>query len=280
MKTLNFCSYMQCVVISKIGSLLDMSLPLIRIDDKQWLNEYRRGKVFLRNQLYYQSLDSSDSARSDMFDGAIPAMTSKYFDSISKRLPAGAEIGKSRIMNLNVFISCLFAFKEANVFRGNKDEIKLLLSEENKAAIKEFKKHSALIIFDRDEFERRVNESAKRHQIPCIVGNVEYCDLSDQETSEKLICESQERTQPAYKIPFIKDFQFAPQQEYRICCEFKRSIADPTQQDMFYLSDAVKNQYRLLETISLEDISLILPLDFVLNRNILINRTGIEFITD
>ena len=257
-----------------------MTLPLIRIDDEQWLNKYRKGKVFLRNQLYYQSLDSRDSARSDMFDGAIPAMTSKYFDPISKGLPAGAEIDKSRIMNLNVFISCLFAFNDANVFRVNEDAIMLSLSEENKAAIREFKKDSALVIFDRDEFERRIYVAARENQTPCIARNVEYCDFSDQEPSKKMILESIEGIRPAYKIPFTKDFQFAPQQEYRICCEFKRSIADPAQQDMFYLSDAVKYEYRLLESISLEDISLILPIDSVLNHSILVNRTRVELVAD
>lgn len=257
-----------------------MTLPLIRIDDEPWLNEYRKGKVFLRSQLYYQSLDSRDSARSDMFDGAIPAMTSKYFDSISKGLPAGAEIDKSRIMNLNVFISCLFAFNDANVFRVNEDAIKLSLSEENKAALREFKKDSALVIFDRDEFERRIYASARENQTPCIAQNVEYCDFSDQETSTKLIVESIGGMRPAYKIPFTKDSQYTPQQEYRICCEFKRSIADPAQQDMFYLSNAVKDEYRFLDSASMEDISLILPIDSVLNHSILITRTGVEFVAD
>ena len=174
----------------------------------------------------------------------------------------------------------MFAFNDANVFRVNEDAIKLSLSEENKAALREFKKDSALVIFDRDEFERRIYASARENQTPCIAQNVEYCDFSDQETSSKLILESIGGMRPAYKIPFTKDSQYAPQQEYRICCEFKRSIADPAQQDMFYLSNAVKDEYRFLDSASMEDISLILPIDSVLNHSILITRTGVEFVAD
>ena len=260
--------------------VFDMAFPLVRVDDEKWLKEYRKGKIFLRNQLYYQSMDLNDIARCDVFDGAIPAQSSKFYDPIIRRLPTGANTNHSRIMNLNVFISCLFAFEEANMFRVSEDEIRLSLSEENKEAIKAFRKDSALIIFDRYEFERRVYDAAQQSQIPCIIGNINYQNLFNQDTPDLLEYEISNEIRPANEIPFTKDVRFFPQQEYRICCEFKGSIADPAQQDMFFLSDSVKYQHHFLVSVSFEDISVILPIEFAINHDIVINRAGIRFTSE
>jgi len=236
--------------------------PLLRFDNEKWLKEYAKGHIFLRNLLYYQSMEEIDAARFDPFDGALPVSAPNLFTEYQQ--DSNIEIKHLRLMNPNIFVGCLFSYDMNNVRHTECGQTVIHLSDENVKAAKEFAKDSVLVIFDRVEFERRITEAINRNGVKCLHHKVFYKDYSDRKAIGVLENEFISGQRAREEIPFIKDIRFRFQQEYRICCEYQNSIADSLADEYIKLEREVKEQTRFFEINSIEDISRIIPFDVFL----------------
>ena len=86
-------------------------LPMIRVDGKEYLERLQKGEFFMRSSLYYQGLDGKDTARSDPFDGAIPATGNSGFPFSQLGI---SDIRNPRIMMGNTFIKCFFYYNKVD----------------------------------------------------------------------------------------------------------------------------------------------------------------------
>lgn len=190
--------------------------PLIRFDDKKWLEELQQGKLFLRNALYYQYLESKDAARSDVYDGSIPAQ-------LSKVVIDGKELSNGRFMNIKAFIKSFTCCDESDFIVGSKDDrYRLLsLSNETKAAIQGFNTNSALIIMSPSRFIEQIHNAAIKNNESAICQRVEYLSDSElQKKEESIFLEKGKedmRNRFFEAVPFLKRQQFQKQKEFRVC---------------------------------------------------------------
>ena len=240
------------------------NLPLLRIADEIWLKEYIQGHIFLRSHLYFQSLEETDTARADKFDGAVPAINSNVFDSM--QCSSNRKVSNIRIMNLNVFVGCLFSFQSSNIRNYQDGRPVLFLSDNNIEEIRGFKSDSVLIIHNKAEFTHRLRLASAHSGIPCKIGTVKYNKCSSEVVSDGLLGEYLGGHKNFETIPFLKDDRFRYQQEFRICCEYKNSIANHTADGIFSLDKNVKNQYRIFDVGSILDISEIVTLEKLISR--------------
>lgn len=102
--------------------------PLVRISSQKHIEELRSGQLFLRHVTFYQRLESTDNARSDVFDGSIPFPDNGTLASIAKE-----DVKNGRIMNLTSYVACFYHFHcEKNGY--------FYVPEEDKPALREFKR--------------------------------------------------------------------------------------------------------------------------------------------
>ena len=86
-------------------------LPMIRADEKEYLERLQSGEFYMRSSLYYQALDSTDTARSDPYDGAIPAPNPTGFPFSKLGI---SNISHPRIMMLHTFVKCFFHYNKTD----------------------------------------------------------------------------------------------------------------------------------------------------------------------
>ena len=190
-----------------LGVEVEMSkFPLVRISSQKHIEELRSGQLFLQHITFYQRIEENDIARRDVFDGSIPFPDDGTLSSIAK-----AEVKNARIMKLTSHVACFYHFHcQKNGY--------FYVPEEDKHAIREFNRDSALII-DTDEFESRVRNACNKESLPLLMRDVFYISSKQEnEISDHI------RTgfMPLFihTPQFVKSSKFYNQHEYRVSVDY------------------------------------------------------------
>lgn len=186
--------------------------PLIRFDNRHWLELLQAGDFFMRTSLYYQRLEDVDLARRDPYDGSIPFPDKS---GVIKKL-TGKETENQRLMLLNRYVKCFYRCDETNFQYIGGSIWKVIFSDESIQEIKNFKVDSAMILFSPSQFVDQVKRACDQKQERVWVGNVAYLSGEDMQRKREQLFENPEIRN---EIPFIKRSQFANQKEFRICVQ-------------------------------------------------------------
>lgn len=189
-----------------------MFLPiLIRISKKKYLEDLQAGKLFMRNVMYYQRLESTDTVRCDPFDGAIPApgLVPRCLQNDSA--VSDLNLQTTRFMSFKTYVACFFGIKSDQIDSTGH----IVLSAAIVNELWKFCCEDALII-DLNRFAKRLSEITDSKQAELDFRHVKY--LTDEEYIFELKCLLQQAhtTQP---IEFMKRKIFSNQQEFRISCK-------------------------------------------------------------
>ena len=199
-----------------------MKYPLIRFESRKWLDKLINGELFMRNSFYYQTLEESDSARSDTFDGSAPfADKNRIMESI-----IGQEVRNARLMVLDRYIKCFYHCTEDDFIQTESGLWKLSLSGKAKDAANEFNADSVLLVFEPIEFIKQVEKVCARNNESFSYGNVKYIDYDEQGFTT--VYDDIFRNNKIYELPFYKDKKFSNQKEFRICIQHQYINADET----------------------------------------------------
>ena len=232
------------------------NFPLVRISSKKHIEELRSGQLFLRNNSYYQRMEENDNARSDILDGSISFPDDGILSSIAK-----GEVSNGRIMKLTSYVACFYHFHcEKNGY--------FYVPEEDKPALREFKRDTALII-DADDFESRVKNACDKGGISSLMGDVFY--ISPQQEIE-----IKDQLQKGYipkiiHIPqFVKSSKFSNQHEYRVSVDCTPDYLKLHSKGEPFLLDAeefkgLSNSTKTINIGSIADISEMVTVDELLN---------------
>lgn len=193
--------------------------PLIRFDNRKWLEKLQEGDFYMRNCLYYQSLENDDEARNDPYDGSLPFAD---VNGVMKQL-SGKETKNQRLMLLDLFVKCFYYCDEADFVSINESMRKLMFSEKTKRAIREFNVDSAMLIFSPTQFIKQIENVCSSMKEPIVYDKVDYLDEKGYQCKrERLIDQPDE----CVRFPFYKDSRFSDQKEFRICVKHPLIQAD------------------------------------------------------
>lgn len=223
--------------------------PLIRFDNKEWLEKLQNGDFYMRNSLYYQRLEVSDQARRDPFDGAIPFPDA---NGVMKNL-SGQETSNERLMLLDRFIKCFYQCTAEDFVYVGGNLWKLKLSEKTMKMAAEFKSDSAMLILSPADFIEQIKKACAKNQKEMWYGNVEYFNKADYSTAVRSLFENPNED---YKLPFYKDERFYDQKEFRICIQHPFVPRDDKRRWMELAASLGKISYSL-DVGSLEDTCII-----------------------
>ena len=186
--------------------------PLIRFDNKQWLELFQKGSFFARTFLYYQNLETDDVVRSDVYDGSIPFPDKNgVIEAIT-----GRKTSNQKLVIMNRFIKSFFRCNESNFSFTPSGLLKLSFSKETKEEIRKFGTDSAMIIASPSELIKQVKFAADAKGERIWYGDVKYLNVQGY---NEIIKSLFERSFDPNNIPFLKRIEFSLQQEYRICIE-------------------------------------------------------------
>lgn len=184
--------------------------PLIRFENKNWLENLQNGEFFMRTNLYYQIIEINDLARGDQFDGALPFPDECHvFESTT-----GNSVLNPRLVEPNIFIKCFYHCSLDDFIQVNNYLWKLSLSDNAKKEMQRFHSDSALLIFSPCKFIEQVNKAFCSKNEPVYYSDVTY--LSDEQYSEitgSIILNPEKRK----LLSFYKHERFSGQKEFRIC---------------------------------------------------------------
>lgn len=187
-----------------------MFLPIVRISQKEYLEDLQNGKLFMRNIHYYQRLESEDLARSDPFDGAIPAPG--IIPQVLHESSSVSEINlqTARITTFNTYVSCFFGIEPRQI--DSSGRIILLPAIANE--LRRFNCEDAIII-DLNCFARRLEKIVEAEQPNLNYGHITYLSEQDYGIEMSNLTHGMLTSQP---MEFLKRNIFANQQEFRISC--------------------------------------------------------------
>lgn len=188
-----------------------MLFPVIRFAKKEYLEDLQNGKLFMRNVVYYQRLESVDTARSDPFDGAIPAP-----GLIPRCLQGDPRISDlnletTRIMTFNTYVSCFFGIEAHQIDSSGH----IVLSNDVANELSKFSCENALII-DLNKFAERLGSTMLSSQTNLNFGHIKYLTNEEYEFELSRLTHFSPTSQP---IEFLKRDIFSNQQEFRISCK-------------------------------------------------------------
>lgn len=240
-----------------LGVEVEMSnFPLVRISSKKHIEELRSGQLFLRNNSYYQRMEENDNARSDILDGSISFPDDGILSSLTK-----GEVTNGRIMKLTSYVACFYHFHcEKNGY--------FYVPEEDKHAIREFNRDSALII-NTDEFESRVRNACKKEGLPLLMRDVLYISSKQENEISKHI-----RTGNVpwfiHTPQFVKSNKFYNQHEYRVSVDYTPNflVSQINEQILSMNNEEVEELRNSSKTVyigSVDDISEMVTVDELLN---------------
>lgn len=186
--------------------------PLIRFDDKIWLEKMQSGELYMRSSLYYQRIENDDVARGDPYDGSIP------FPEMNRVAAAisGKTVNNGRLVLFDRFIKCFYHCTESDFSHFGGNLWKLKLSEKAMDTMNGFKTNSAMLIFNPSAFIDQVLNMCSKEQKRAWYGDVQYVVEDDY---SKLIRDIFSNPNECYKLPFYKNTRFSDQKEYRICVQ-------------------------------------------------------------
>lgn len=181
--------------------------PLIRFDDKPWLEKLQNGEFYMKNSFHYQKKEAEDLARSDPFDGSIP------FPDVNGVMKAisGKEITNERLIVLDRFIKCFYHCTSTDFILTDGGLWKLKLHED---MVKEFKSDSAMLIFAPSSLVKQIVKKCNQDQELVWWGDVQYFNYDDYPEIARTLLENPSE---GYKVPFYKNSKFSRQKEFRIC---------------------------------------------------------------
>ena len=187
-------------------------LPLLRVDEKKYLERLQEGEFFMRSSLYYQMMDEKDIARSDPFDGAIPAADFTGFPLSQFGI---SDISNARIMLGNTFIKSFFHYDNNDCCQIQESIYCLRLSTCARKALLNFSASYALILISPSQLVEQVKSVCENQKLKLWYDEVEY--LTDKQLYERKIGLA---TGKCRKNPcFYKSIDFQAQQEYRFCVQ-------------------------------------------------------------
>ena len=165
----------------------------------------------MRNIQYYQRLESEDLARSDPFDGAIPAP-----GIIPQALQESTEISKinlqtTRFTSFNTYVSCFFGIEPHQIDASGHIALSLSVADE----LRKFGCEDAIII-DLNCFAKRLEKIVETEQPTLNFGHVTYLSDQNYNVESSNLMQGILTSQP---MEFLKRDIFAKQQEFRISCK-------------------------------------------------------------
>lgn len=252
-------------------------LFLIRTDKLEYLNDLQNGNLFMQTCVHYQCLESEDIARKDAYDGSI--MTSNQHFNVIPPMEVGA-IRNARFTEANCFIKSFHQYSADSVKRLPNHILAFEFSAETKKSMRSFGNEYAMIL-PGPEFINRFKAACKARGYKCGAGSVCYMTSEQYAESETAIVQwlMSKQHDKCFALPQIspalcKPERFSAQQEYRIYLqyesrEYQQLIlkAQQTSATMQEFLDVI-HQPLVFNMGSLEDISLIVPIDIILNNPI------------
>ena len=252
-------------------------LPMIRVDGKEYLERFQKGEFFMRSSLYYQGLDDRDTARSDPYDGAIPATGS--IDSPFLKLGI-SNIRNPRIMMGHTFIKCFFYYNEMECRKLQEGVYILCLTNDARKALSDFESSYALIILSPTQFVEQVNKACEREGLKLWYADVEYRTSEELQQIEIDFITGRSKKHPS----FYKRMEFQNQQEFRFCVRvpYKHISETKTSNGIEYqlIDSKAKEETYILNIGSLENISCMLPMSEMLSYPVIvdINNKMVSFL--
>lgn len=246
-------------------------LPMIRVDDKEYLERLQKGEFFMRSSLYYQGLDDDDTARSDPFDGAIPATGNSSFHFSQLGI---SDVRNLRIMMGHTFIKCFFYYNKMECRKLQEGVYILYLTTGARKALSDFASSYALIILSPAQFVEQVSKACDREGVDLWYSDVEY------RTTEELRQIKVDFMMGHYnKHPsFYKRKDFQNQQEFRFCVRlpYKHISEVKTSNGIEYqlIDSKAKEETYTLKIGSLENISCIMPVSEMLSYPVIVNMNN------
>jgi len=185
-------------------------LPIVRISEKKYLEDLQNGNLFMRNVMYYQRLEHEDTARSDQFDGAVPApgIITKILGNNSEI--ADVNLQTTRFTTFNTYVTCFFSVSAHQVDSTGH----IIFSPAVANELKKFKCEDAIII-DLNRFAKRLEKVIEFRQPNLNFGQITYLTEQAYELERKHVMSGMSTSQP---MEFLKRDIFANQQEFRISC--------------------------------------------------------------
>lgn len=245
------------------------SLFLIRVDDLEYLKSLQEGSVFMRNNLYYQCGDKSDSARTDIIDGSIPT-----FDNVRIKVPKGIYVSDARIMHPDYYIKC-FTQCYADDLQIFEDRVQFSLKQSVKNELLKMKKEYAIVILTLP-FTDRFYSACIKQEVPYGAYSVQYLDDAEmkEQSTEYLnaiidVSRGIHNHNKLLNPIFFKPSKFAFQQEYRIFAQFKDDITSQKEVLLTSQMDVLKNATHLISIDGgIKDISTIVNLNDLLESRV------------
>lgn len=254
-------------------------IPMIRVDQKEYLELLQEGEFFMRSSLYYQTLDDKDVARSDPYDGAIPSgnLTGFPFSELGI-----SGITKPRIMMGHTFVKCFFYYRKTDCHQLQNGVYLLTMTADARNALSDFSSSYALIILKPSQFVEQVSLTCQKDALKLWRSEVKY--LTSEELDQKSVefLAGQSRIHPV----FLKNKLFQSQQEFRFCVQVPyKHISEPKilngiEYQMIDLE--AKNETHTLHIGSLKNISCILPMSEILKYPVVVdtNNRGVSFLRE
>lgn len=182
--------------------------PLIRFDNRKWLEKLQEGQLYMRPSIFYQQLEDDGEVRSDPYDGSIPLADEKR---IMERI-SGKETFRERIVLFNRYVKCFYHCSKENLIYSN-GIVKVAFSSSAVKTIQGFNTDSAMIIFSPSALIKQISERATDM---IWHGNVQYLD---EDGYAKALYSLNRDLSKTNMIPFYKSAKYSAQQEYRICVQ-------------------------------------------------------------
>ena len=201
--------------LAKKGEKMNFKYPLLLVAEREFLESFQSGNLYMVNCLHYQQIEKEDPQRGDKYDGAVKCTSSNYYD---EQLLKNVE--NPRLMILSTYIKCFYHFKDNDMQKINDNEYHFTISKESADELKSFHKEYALIIYDVPKFIERFNDACKRKK---IISNYFYSDITYIDDEEYPKYEKElirkilgEKTEGVTKPTFLKRKKYSAQQEFRI----------------------------------------------------------------
>lgn len=197
---------------------MNFELPLLRVDKKEYLEDLRRGKLYLRNNLYYQRLEADNEVRSDPNDGSLPTEGIVESPSID-----GKTLRNMRITQGNAYIKCFYHYKQEDVVKINERYYRLTIPEEAKQSLMSFGSDHVMVISSPIIFTSRIEEAALKAGDTSHCENVEYFDEKGIRNKTIEFINGLNNGVMTSNPIFCKDIKYKDQQEFRVCVRHLRN---------------------------------------------------------
>ena len=248
-------------------------LPMIRVDDKEYLERLQEGEFFMRSSLYYQTLDGKDTARSDPYDGAIPSGNPTGF-LFSKLGISG--IRNPRIMMGHTFVKCFFYYGKTDCHQIQDGVYILSMTADARKALSAFTSSHVLLILNPSQLVEQVDQACKKQALKLWYSDAEYLTPEELAQREVEFITGQSTVHPV----FCKNKDFQSQQEFRFCVKmpYKHISESKFLNGIEYqmIDSEAKDETYTLDIGSIKNISCILPMSEMLKYPVVVDTTNKE----